>query len=91
MSDIFDNHLEEIMRNRPDSVEILRRKMEDEFRRQGVFSINKIVVDGTCDERILKILKPGEYVFTNPMYDRFFLEGVTVCSVVGKMDVENRH
>ena len=84
MSDIFDNHLEEIMRNRPDSVEILRRKMEDEFRRQGVFSINKIVVDGTCDERILKILKPGEYVFTNPMYDRFFLEGVTVCSVVGK-------
>lgn len=58
--------------------------MEKEIKRQRVFSINKVIVDSTCDDRILKILKPGEYAFTDSRYDNFFLEGVTVCSVVGK-------
>lgn len=48
------------------------------------FSIRKIVVHDTCDKRILKILKPDEYVFTDIKYDDFFLKGVTICSVVGK-------
>lgn len=84
MSDILDDHIEEIMQNQPDPVDVIRKEMEEEFRRQRVFSINKIVVDSTCDDGILKILKPGEYAFTDSRYDNFFLDGVTVCSVVGK-------
>lgn len=49
-----------------------------------MFSIRKIVVHDTCHKKILKILKPGEYVFTDSRYDHFFLEGITICSVVGK-------
>ena len=48
------------------------------------FAIRKIVVHSACHERMLKILKPDEYVFSNSKFDEFFLDGVTVCSVVGK-------
>lgn len=48
------------------------------------FAVRKIVIHDTCDKRILKILKPDEYVFTDMKYDDFFLENVTICSVVGK-------
>lgn len=84
MSNILDDHIEETFQNKPDSVEVIRKEMEEEVRKQRVFLIRKIVVDSTCDDRILKILKPGEYVFTDSRFDNFFLEGVSVCSVVGK-------
>jgi len=84
MSVFLDDYIEEIMRNQLSPVEVIQREMEEEVRKQKVFSINKIIVSETCDDRILKILKPGEYVFTDSRYDNFFLEGVTVCSVVGK-------
>ena len=48
------------------------------------FAIRKIVVHSACHERMLKILKPDEYVFSDSKFDEFFLDGVTVCSVVGK-------
>lgn len=48
------------------------------------FVIRKMVVHDTCGENILKILKPGEYVLSDSSYDDFFLEGVTVCTIVGK-------
>ena len=50
----------------------------------GRLAIRKIVVHDTCDKGILKILEPGEYVFTESRYDNFFLDNVTLCSVVGK-------
>ncbi len=50
----------------------------------GKFSIRKMVVHEGGDRQITKILEPGEYVFTEQQHDEFFLEGVTVCSVVGK-------
>lgn len=84
MSNILDDHIEETFQNKPDSVEVIRKEMEEEVRKQRVFLIRKIVVDSTCDDGILKILKPGEYAFTDSRYDNFFLDGVTVCSVVGK-------
>lgn len=49
-----------------------------------MFAIRKIVVHNSCDKGLLKILQPGEYVFTDSRYDNFFLEGVTLCSLVGK-------
>lgn len=49
-----------------------------------MFAIRKIIVHDICHKGLLKILKPGEYVFTDSKYDHFFLEGVTLCSVVGK-------
>ncbi len=84
MSNILDDHIEETFQNKPDSVEVIRKEMEEEVRKQRVFLIRKIVVDSTCDDGILKILKPREYAFTDSRYDNFFLDGVTVCSVVGK-------
>lgn len=50
----------------------------------SIFSIESITVHENCDRQFLKILKPGKYVFTDSRFDDFFLEGVTVCSVVGK-------
>ncbi len=50
----------------------------------SIFTFKKIIIHESCDKRFLKILKPGEYVFTNSRFDAFFLEGVSVCSVVGK-------
>lgn len=48
------------------------------------FAIRKIVVHHDCSKHILKVLIPGTYVFSDPKLDDFFLEGVTVCSIVGK-------
>ena len=84
MGDFFDEHIEDIIGGLPSPDEILNQELYDETKRAKMFSIRKIVVHDTCDRRILKILKPGEYVFTNPDYDTFFIDGVTVCSVVGK-------
>lgn len=51
-----------------------------------VFTIRKIIVHETCNKEILKILQPGEYEFSDSRYDgdKFFLEGITICSIVGK-------
>lgn len=49
-----------------------------------MFSLRKLIVKDSCDKRILKILKPGEYLFSDPKFDNFFLNNVTVSSIVGK-------
>lgn len=49
----------------------------------GKFVIRKIVVDKACENK-LKILEPGEYIFTDARYDNFFMEGVAIQAVVGK-------
>lgn len=48
------------------------------------FVIKKIIVFDTSSENIVKILKPGVYVFSDSRFNDFFLEGVTVSTVVGK-------
>ena len=50
----------------------------------GKFAIRRIVVREGGDRQITKILEPGEYVFTEQRHDDFFMEGITVCTVVGK-------
>lgn len=90
MTDSLDEHMDEILENMPDSYNTIEQEIEEECKRMRTFTIRKIVVHDTCDEKILKIIKPGEYVFTDSRYDHFFLEGVTVCSVVGKMVAESR-
>ncbi len=50
----------------------------------GKFAIRRMVVREGGDRQITKILEPGEYVFTEQRHDDFFMEGITVCSVVGK-------
>ena len=50
----------------------------------GKFAIRKVVVREGCDKWIVKILKPGAYVFTEDRHDEFFIDGVTVSTVVGK-------
>lgn len=73
-----------ILRTIKNLIEEIDREMEEEIKTMSVFTIRKIKIYDTCDEKLLKIIKPGEYVFTDSRYDHFFLEGVTVCSVVGK-------
>lgn len=82
MSDFGDEYFKDYQE--PDLIEEIDRKMEEEIKTMSVFTIRKIKIYDTCDEKLLKIIKPGEYVFTDSRYDHFFLEGVTVCSVVGK-------
>ena len=82
MSDFGDEYFKDYQE--PDLIEEIDREMEEEIKTMSVFTIRKIKIYDTCDEKLLKIIKPGEYVFTDSRYDHFFLEGVTVCSVVGK-------
>ena len=49
----------------------------------GRFVLRKIVVDKACGSK-LKILDPGEYIFTDAKYDDFFMNGVAIQAVVGK-------
>lgn len=84
MTDLLDEHMDEILENLPDPYKPIEQEIEEGCKRMMTFTIRKIVVHDTCDEKILKIIKPGEYAFTDSRYDYFFLEGVTVCSVVGK-------
>ena len=84
MCEIIDKLAEEFIESLPSPDGILNQELNNEIKRAKMFSIRKIVVHDACDEKILRILKPGEYVFTNPHYDTFFIGGVTVCSIVGK-------
>ncbi len=47
------------------------------------FVLRKLVLDSGCGRK-LKILEPGEYIFTDVKYDDFFMEGVTIQAIVGK-------
>lgn len=47
------------------------------------FVLRKLILDEACGYK-LKILEPGEYVFSNPKYDAFFMEGLAIQAVVGK-------
>lgn len=49
----------------------------------GKFALRKLIVDKACGEK-LKILDPGEYIFTDNKYDSFFMDGVVVQAIVGK-------
>lgn len=49
----------------------------------GRFVLRKLIVDSACGSK-LKILKPGEYVFSDSKYDAFFMEGLAIQAVVGK-------
>lgn len=49
----------------------------------GRFVLRKLIVDSTCGSK-LKILKPGEYIFSDSKYDAFFMEGLAIQAVVGK-------
>lgn len=48
------------------------------------FAIRKLVVQEGCDKQVVKILKTGAYVFTEEQHDNFFMDGVTVSTMVGK-------
>ena len=60
------------------------KEIKERYRKMRTFSIRKIVVHDSCDKKIRKILAPGEYVFTQERFDNFFIEGVSMCAVVGK-------
>lgn len=45
--------------------------------------LRKLIVDKACGKK-LKILKPGEYIFSDPMNDDFFMDGVAIHAIVGK-------
>jgi AAA15 family ATPase/GTPase len=47
------------------------------------FVLRKLSLSSACGSK-LKILEPGEYVFTNAKYDDFFMDGVTIQAIVGK-------
>lgn len=47
------------------------------------FVLRKLVVDEACGKK-LKILEPGEYVFSDSKYDSFFEDGISIQAVVGK-------
>lgn len=47
------------------------------------FVLRKLVLSEQCGSK-LKILEPGEYIFTNAKYDDFFMDGVTIQAIVGK-------
>lgn len=49
----------------------------------GRFVLRKLIVDSACGSK-LKILKPGEYIFSDSKYDAFFMEGLAIQAVVGK-------
>lgn len=49
----------------------------------GRFVLRKLIVDSACGSK-LKILKPGEYIFSDSKYDAFFMEGLVIQAVVGK-------
>ena len=84
MGDLLDNCIGEIQANQPSPKKKIVKELEEEYRKMRGFAIRKIVVYKVCDKGIRKILDPGEYVFTEPSHDHFFLDGVTVSTVVGK-------
>lgn len=47
------------------------------------FVLRKLIVDEACGKK-LKILEPGEYVFSDSKYDSFYEEGIAIQAVVGK-------
>ena len=49
----------------------------------STFALRKLVVSGDCGP-FLKVLKPGEYLFSDPEYDGFFSDGVVIQAIVGK-------
>ena len=47
------------------------------------FVLRKLIVDEACGMK-LKILKPGEYTFSDMKYDDFFSDSVSIQAIVGK-------
>lgn len=47
------------------------------------FVLRKLILSEVCGSK-LKILEPGEYIFTDAKYDDFFMDGVVIQAVVGK-------
>ena len=47
------------------------------------FILRKLVLDEACGSKV-KILEPGEYIFSDSKYDAFFMEGLAIQAVVGK-------
>lgn len=47
------------------------------------FVLRKLIVDEACGKK-LKILKPGEYTFSDTKYDNFFSDNVSIQAIVGK-------
>lgn len=47
------------------------------------FVLRKLILDGACGNK-LKILEPGEYIFSDSNYDAFFMDGLAIQAVVGK-------
>lgn len=45
--------------------------------------LRKLIVDEACGKK-LKILKSGEYIFSDPKNDDFFMDGVAIHAIVGK-------
>ena len=89
MKEFPDKQSKIFLENELSSDEVVGRELYDEALMKNEaaarkFAIRKIVVHSACHERMLKILKPGEYVFSDSKFDDFFLDGITVCSVVGK-------
>ncbi len=89
MKEFPDKQSKIFLENELSPDEVVGRELYDEAIMKNeaaarMFAIRKIVVHSACHERMLKILKPGEYVFSDSKFDDFFLDGITVCSVVGK-------
>lgn len=49
----------------------------------GTFALRKLVIYKESGSK-LKVLEPGEYLFSIPKYDSFFHEGVVIQAIVGK-------
>lgn len=47
------------------------------------FVLRKLIVNQACGNK-LKTLEPGEYIFSNKVYDSFFMDGVAIHAIVGK-------
>ena len=47
------------------------------------FALRKLILEEACGSK-LKVLEPGEYVFSDSRYDTFFMEGLSIQAVVGK-------
>ncbi len=47
------------------------------------FVLRKLILDKACGSK-LKILEPGEYIFSDDNYDAFFMDGLAIQAVVGK-------
>lgn len=47
------------------------------------FVLRRLILEGACGSK-LKILEPGEYIFSDANYDAFYMDGLAIQAVVGK-------